>query len=219
MKLDTLTQANPPKLDYPSKSISHVKNEQYKLEDMLAAFGRLPLTKTSTTTIMPDISNVADSLNPDMRELLMSFGLLPNPHKTSTKPVSGSLVLENYNPQLPETNPEAYVGFKPLPDDDTSKDEMRELLARFGLGRDARKQKALPKKEDMEQQGTNHEPILSFDMIPDEYRETIEDLGLDNRKGITFAFIRFSHIVMLIFPCLLSQTVLYNPGSRDPKIR
>lgn len=183
MNLGTLIEAGTPTLK--PKPFSVVKKEKYRLEDMLAAFGRLPSAKT--TTIMPDISNVADNLNPDMRDLLMSFGLIPNPEKIPEKPVSESLVVENYNPQLPETKPEAYAGFKPLPDDDASRDEMRELLARFGLGRNIRGQKALPtKQEEIEPQGSETEQILRFDMIPDEYKDTIEDIGFYDRKGRTY---------------------------------
>lgn len=176
MNLDTLIKAEPLK-SKPSKSFAHTKKEQYKLEDMLAAFGRLPPAKTTTTTKMPDIGNVADSLSPDMRDLLMSFGLIPNTQAVSKKPVSESLVQENYNVQIPETNPEAYVGFKPLPDEDASMYEMRELLARFGLGKGTRQRKALTKNADHEAQGSEDHPVLSFDMVPEEYKDTINDLG------------------------------------------
>lgn len=183
MNLDSLIEAQPLKLNNPPKETSTVKKEQYNLEDMLAAFGRKPVSSTTTSTVMPDISNVADNLNPEMRDLLMSFGLIPNPNKKPEKPVSESLVVENYDPQLPETKPEAYVGFKPLPEDDKSRDEMKELLARFGLGRNVRDQKSLEKDKEIAQQGSDKEEILTFDMIPEEYMETIEDIGFDSRKS------------------------------------
>lgn len=188
MSLDSLIKAKPPELQQPSEPFSVTKKEQYKLDDMLAAFRRVPPTKAPSTTIMPDIKSVADNLNPEMKELLMSFGLIPNTQKISEKPPSESLILENYNQESPETKPEAYLGFKPLPDDDTSRDEMRELLARFGLGRDARKQKALPKKSEDPIHGDESDETLSFDMIPEEYRETIENLGLDNRRGMFYNY-------------------------------
>lgn len=191
MDLDSLIKAEPSKSQYPQKYTPQIKKEKYALEDMLAAFGRHPIVSTTSTPSMPDVSNVADNLNPDMRDLLMSFGLIPNPHKFPDKPVSESLVVENYNPQLPETKPDAYVGFKPLPDDDNSRDDMRELLARFGLGRDARKQKALPKKEAVEYQGSGSEHILSFDMIPEEYKDTIEDIGFNRRGEIDTYWLNF----------------------------
>lgn len=189
MKLDTLLNANlekPQKPEVNVKPTPFFKKEQYNLEDIVAAFGRLPSSTTTTSTAVPDVSSVADHLNPDMKELLMSFGLIPNRQKTTEKPVRESLVVENYNPDLVETKPEAYLGFKPLPDDDQSRVEMRELLARFGLGRNTRIQKVFPKKEESQPQSSASEEVLNFDMIPEEYRETIEDIGLDNRKGISF---------------------------------
>lgn len=183
MNLDSLIEAKPLTLNNPTQETSTVKKEQYNLEDMLAAFGRKPVSSTTTSTVMPDISNVADNLNPEMRDLLMSFGLIPNPNKKPEKPVSESLVVENYDLQLPETKPEAYVGFKPLPEDDKSRDEMKELLARFGLGRNVRDQKSLEKDKEIAQQGSDKEEILTFDMIPEEYMETIEDIGFDSRKS------------------------------------
>lgn len=130
---------------------------------------------TTTTTVkpltLPDISNMADSLSPEMRDLLASFGLLQKPNDKPTTPK------EDSTPPLPETaevKPDSYVGFKPLPDDAPSRDDMASFLATFGLGRSSRHQKT----------NTTAKPDhqLNFDMIPDQYKSVLTDIGLVHRE-------------------------------------
>ncbi|KAK9709798.1 hypothetical protein QE152_g26415 [Popillia japonica] len=117
-----------------------------------------------TSTSMPDISNVADSLSPDMKDLLVNFGLIDDPNKkpdpvvsTENIPYKQNLIDDpNKKPdpvvstenipykQNADINPESYLTFKPLPDSVPSRSEMEEFLARFGLGRSAfRSQKSI----------------------------------------------------------------------------
>ncbi|KAJ8970367.1 hypothetical protein NQ314_001279 [Rhamnusium bicolor] len=167
MTPEQLIKGNPPK---PNPATKAPSAEEEDIKNMLAAFGMLPL-KTTTTTAIPDISSVADNLSPEMKDLLVSFGLIPNPQETLA---SASQVVESYNPVKAEVKPESYVGFKPLPEDQSSRHEMEELLARFGLGRSSRQEKSLPKKR---------EEHLSFDAVPDEFKGVLDDIGLTNRQG------------------------------------
>ncbi|RZC43200.1 hypothetical protein BDFB_000450 [Asbolus verrucosus] len=139
--------------------------EQNRIKNMLASIGALPDTTTTTTTSLPNAANVAESLSPEMRDLLMSFGLLPNPNE---KPVSADL--PKYYPEAAEVKPESYIGFKPLPDDGPSRDDMDALLASFGLGRSARKEKAI--------KTNNNEQPYNVEMVPDYLKGVLTDMGI-----------------------------------------
>lgn len=58
-----------------------VPDDTEKIKAMLESLG----IQTPTTTQMPNAQSVADNLSPDMKELLMSFGLLPDPNKKPGK--------------------------------------------------------------------------------------------------------------------------------------
>ncbi|KAJ8986076.1 hypothetical protein NQ317_003370 [Molorchus minor] len=163
------------------KKKTQEEEEEEKLKEMLASLGVVPMKTTTTTTrTIPDISNVADNLTPEMRDLLMSFGLIQDPKETGKPSVSitttttTTQIPESFNPVIAEVKPEYYSNFKPLPDDDTSRNEMKELLARFGLGRSTRKRKSLPKDEGER---------ISLDVVPDQYKGVLEDIGLGDREG------------------------------------
>nr|XP_023013167.1 uncharacterized protein LOC111503165 [Leptinotarsa decemlineata] len=166
----------------------NAEDEEIKIKNMLASLGVLPSQMSTTTTQLPDISNVADNLSPDMKELLKSFGLLPNAQQ---KPVGSSQVSDSFNPVKAEIKPESYIGFKPLPEHSESRDEMEELLARFGLGRSTRDQKALhenTKKDESFPNETDNDTAFSQDklnleVVPEEYQGVLEDIGLSDRKG------------------------------------
>ncbi|XP_044254372.1 uncharacterized protein LOC123004911 [Tribolium madens] len=151
--------------------------EQTRIKDILASIQVLPGTTTTTTTEVPNAEMVADSLSPEMRDLLMSFGLLPNP-KPTEKPTRE----DQYYPEKAEVKPESYIGFKPLPDDGPSRDDMDALLASFGLGRSARRGKVLK----AENRSDKSEEKYNLDMIPEHLKGVITDLGIaqerDGRK-------------------------------------
>lgn len=174
MNLEAALNDNPTK-----KTVQKIPNvnDAVKINELLASMGVFYPTTTSPTTsstLVPDVKNVVETLNPEMKELLMSFGLIPNPNekpKKSTKTNSYP-----YVPAKPQTNHEAYVGFKPLPDDLSTRSEMDELLATFGLLRTARNQKSLKKKVDTD------DKELNFDMVPDSLKHVLDDIGLRNPK-------------------------------------
>ena len=148
--------------------------EQNRIKHILASIGVLretTTTTTTTTTSAPNAENIAESLSPEMRDLLMSFGLLPNPNE---KPVEGNN--DKYFPEKAEVKPESYIGFKPLPDHGPSRDDMDALLASFGLGRSARQEKALKVIDN------DKEETYNFDMIPEHLKSVISDLGIEHVK-------------------------------------
>lgn len=128
-------------------------------------------TTVTTSTVIPDVSNVADTLTPEMRELLMSFGLIPNPNEPSP-PLKESIPLE---PEVPEVSSDSYAGFKPMPDNAPSRDDMEALLASFGLGRNARKQKTSTPAPNGD--GYN------LDMIPESFKGVVENIGLKEKQS------------------------------------
>ncbi|XP_064214860.1 uncharacterized protein LOC103312850 isoform X2 [Tribolium castaneum] len=150
--------------------------EHNRIKNILASIGVLPDgTTTTTTTEAPNAEMVAESLSPEMRDLLMSFGLLPNPNpKPTQKPTRD----DQYFPDKAEVKPESYVGFKPLPDDGPSRDDMDALLASFGLGRSARRGKVLK----AESRSDKPDEKYNFDMIPEHLKGVISDLGISQER-------------------------------------
>jgi len=97
-------------------------------------------TTTTTTTATPDVAAAAESLSSEMKDLLISFGLLPsaNDIQQGSDSVSAGYV------GSPVVDPVSYLSFKPLPittnhkkDDKEDKQlmssDMKEFLASFGL--------------------------------------------------------------------------------------
>ncbi|KAF2881326.1 hypothetical protein ILUMI_24842 [Ignelater luminosus] len=149
------------------------------VKDILASIGVLP--STTTTTILPGISNVADTLSPDMKELLMSFGLLPDPN---VKDNPESVKEEPIGVPTAEIRPESYVQFKPLPESGVARSEMEELLEQFGLGKRTkglRRQKAVSTEKPPKI--LSDVPVIDEDILPDYVRGVASDLGLKTRNG------------------------------------
>lgn len=95
---------------------------------------------TATTTATPDVAAAAESLSSEMKDLLISFGLLPsaNDIQQGSESVSAGYVAS------PVVDPISYVSFKPLPittnhnkedkeDKQLMSSDMKEFLASFGL--------------------------------------------------------------------------------------
>ncbi|KAJ8919573.1 hypothetical protein NQ315_002195 [Exocentrus adspersus] len=175
------------------------KQEEDEIKKMLASFGVLPVRSTTTTTSVPDISQVADNLSPDMRELLKSFGLISDTNESSQGSVSSTTEeVFGFNPVKAEVKPDAYAGFKPLPEDDYSRQDMEELLARFGLGRSSRRDKSITRKE---RGDAVKDKELNLDVVPEQYKEVLEDIGLTDRRG-----------KMIRSEPLTNTQHVYNPG-------
>jgi len=97
-------------------------------------------TTTTSTTATPDVAAAAESLSPEMKDLLISFGLLPsaNDIQQGSDSVSAGYV------GSPVVDPISYLSFKPLPittnhnkedkeDKQLMSSDMKEFLASFGL--------------------------------------------------------------------------------------
>lgn len=190
---DINSQTGKPLKPSTPPTTSKEKEEEERIRNLLASFGVLPIKTTSTTTQVPDISNVADNLTPEMRDLLMSFGLIPESKKKEPASVSTTEAY-SFNPVEAEVKPEAYVGFKPLPDDDSSRADMEELLARFGLGRNSREEKSLPEKKEERKDDADG---LNFEAVPEQYMEVLQNIGLADRQGELHT-LRFDDLVLLL---------------------
>lgn len=170
-------------LDLPNnlnKIVHNMNLESVLSEDEIKSMTSTTLRTTtvpkqllpSSSTTMPDVKNLADTLSPEMQDLLITFGLIPNPNE---KPKLNQHHEEKYISDNAEVKPESYVGFKPLPDDGPSREGMDELLASFGLGRSARQQKSAI-------HNANKQQPQPFDIVPDSLKSVLDDLGL-NRHG------------------------------------
>ena len=97
-------------------------------------------TTTTTTTATPDVAAAAESLSSEMKDLLISFGLLPsaNDIQQGSDSVSAGYV------GSPDVDPVSYLSFKPLPlttnhnredkeDKQLMSSDMKAFLASFGL--------------------------------------------------------------------------------------
>lgn len=157
------------------EDVPEIQNFQSTDTHVISSVVGLPTTTTTVKPLtLPDISNVAENLSPEMRELLTSFGLLPNTNNDD-KPTTLKQEIAHPEPQTAEVKPESYVGFKPLPDDAPSRDDMASFLASFGLGRNSRKHKssttAKPESE------------LNFDVVPEQFKSVMSDIGLVQREA------------------------------------
>ncbi|XP_073980952.1 uncharacterized protein [Rhodnius prolixus] len=116
----------------------------------------------------PDVSVVADSLSPDMKELLSSFGLLGTPSTTAEPP---TFMLKSITPSV---DPTSYSRFKPLPStSEGMSPDMKSFLASYGL-LDIRKSKSLAPPPD------------PLEHLP--YQDVLEELGLRKSKKLNHVF-------------------------------
>lgn len=122
------------------------------VKEILASIGLFPDKEThdktpgtSTTTATPDIAAAAESLSSEMKDLLVSFGLLPSPNDIQEDTESHDPG-QAYDQQAasPVADPSSYLSFKPLPlaanenkEDEEDKylisSDMKQFLASFGL--------------------------------------------------------------------------------------
>jgi hypothetical protein len=122
------------------------------VKEILASIGLFPDKEThstapgtSTTTAMPDIAAAAESLSSEMKDLLVSFGLLPSPNDLQLSTENqGSGQAYDQQAASPISDPSSYLNFKPLPltvnenkeekgDKYTMSSDMKQFLASFGL--------------------------------------------------------------------------------------
>ncbi|KYM97638.1 hypothetical protein ALC62_11933 [Cyphomyrmex costatus] len=109
-----------------------------------------------------EIGKGMNNLTPDVRLLFQKFGL----H-------TSNLITTTSSP-LKTSNTNSYTNFKPLPTSKVKNEDMKEFLARFGLGvSDSRQKKAMP--------ASTERPSL-IEVVPDNMRQILENIGLISRK-------------------------------------
>lgn len=135
---------------------------------------------TGLTAVVPDSPSIAaqntfenpiseiglgmNNLTPDVQVLFQRFGLHtsnPGTHATTTT-------------TTPQPTVNSYTNFKPLPTSKIKDEEMREFLARFGLGvNENRQRKAMPVPTER--------PSL-IEAVPNNMRQILENIGLISRR-------------------------------------
>ncbi|KAL0124301.1 hypothetical protein PUN28_006269 [Cardiocondyla obscurior] len=111
-----------------------------------------------------EIGKGMNNLTPDVQLLFQRFGLQTSNLATTTMSTLKSTI-----------NTNSYTNFKPLPTSNIRNDDMREFLAKFGLGvSDSRRKKAMPAP-------TTERPSL-IEAVPDSMRQILENIGLISRK-------------------------------------
>lgn len=173
--------------NFPKKELS---NDNIK--DILDAIGAAAPTTMKTTTIMPDISEVVNNLSPDMRELLMTFGLIDNPNKPSSplRAITDSPPLFSID-ELDGINPVAFTQFKPLPDSAPSREDMKDFLAGYGLTGNSGSQrfaKKLKEENTTKDQPQKSEPLtdvsnIDLSFVPESMQAVLADIGLINKTS------------------------------------
>lgn len=140
----------------------------YTTFGLSAAAPDLPSITAQNTFDSPvsEIGKGMNNLTPDVQLLFQRFGL-----QTSN--------MVGITTSAPKTtvNTNSYTNFKPLPTSKIKNEDMKEFLARFGLGvGDSRQKKAMP--------GTTARPSL-IEAVPDSMRQILENIGLISPKRTT----------------------------------
>ncbi|CAL7939822.1 unnamed protein product [Xylocopa violacea] len=114
-----------------------------------------------------EIKKGVENLTPDVQMLFQRFGLqTSNLDQITTSTTQRTTV-----------NLNSYTNFKPLPTSNVKDQEMKEFLARFGLGTsDNRKQKSM--------KATTEVPSV-IEVVPDNMRGILENIGLISRSQKT----------------------------------
>ncbi|XP_018370157.1 PREDICTED: uncharacterized protein LOC108765810 [Trachymyrmex cornetzi] len=109
-----------------------------------------------------EIGKGMDNLTPDIQLLFQKFGL-----QTS------NLVTTTLSP-LKTSNTNSYTNFKPLPTSKIKNEDMKEFLAKFGLGVNNGRQK--------KSMSVSTERRSLIEIVPDNMRQILENIGLISRK-------------------------------------
>ncbi|XP_025156770.1 mucin-5AC [Harpegnathos saltator] len=138
-------------------------------------------TASGLTAVVPDSPSIAaqntfenpvseiglgmNNLTPDVQLLFQRFGLY----------TSNSAATTTTTTPKPTVNTNSYTNFKPLPTSKIKDEEMKEFLARFGLGVDKRQRKAMPT-------ATSTERPSLIEAVPSNMRQILENIGLISRR-------------------------------------
>ncbi|XP_046749685.1 mucin-3A [Diprion similis] len=127
-----------------------------------------------------DYKKGTQNLSPDMRLLLQTFGLQTSknsetPSTTTKKPIP---VVVNLN---------SYSNFKPLPTMNVKDQDMRDFLAKFGLG-DGDSQKTRSHKSVKTRKSAEASPPSLIEAVPDNMRKILENIGLITRSEKSYQY-------------------------------
>ncbi|KAJ9581452.1 hypothetical protein L9F63_023384 [Diploptera punctata] len=204
-----------------------------EVKEILASIGLYPdkSSETTTTTIRttratttstetPDIEAAAESFSPEMKDLLISFGLLPSANDIQHPTIQEEEQVEIKQPAYdqkaasPVIDPSSYLNFKPLPTKYAMSSDMKQFLASFGLVSSGpsedetysryRSQKSLNIDEtinttndtDLEASETNKQeteekmPKINTDVLSSEMIEVLENLGLYSSENMSSSEIK-----------------------------
>ncbi|XP_071635931.1 uncharacterized protein [Temnothorax longispinosus] len=121
---------------------------------------------TAQNTFESPVSEIRKGMNnltPDVQLFFQRFGLQTSNLVTTTMSTLKSTI-----------NTNSYTNFKPLPTSKIKNEDMKEFLAKFGLGvSDSRQKKAMS--------ASTERPSL-IEAVPDNMRQILENIGLISRK-------------------------------------
>ncbi|XP_033207914.1 uncharacterized protein DDB_G0284459 isoform X2 [Belonocnema kinseyi] len=110
-----------------------------------------------------------DNLTPSVQLLFQKFGLQTSLNAEASTSTTTTTTVK---PTLPGYN--SYSNFKPLPNSAVQDKEMRDFLARFGLGvGESRSQKAISPRKN-----TREEPPSLIEAVPGNMKRILENIGL-----------------------------------------
>jgi len=113
-----------------------------------------------------EIGKGMSNLTPDVQLLFQRFGLQTSMPTTTTSTLKSNIL---YNTNF-------YTNFKPLPTSKIKNEDMKEFLAKFGLGvNDNRQKKAM---------SASTERTSLIEAIPNNMRQILENIGLISRKTL-----------------------------------
>lgn len=158
-------------------------NKELEMKSQISDSNGLVYTTSGLSAVAPDSSSITaqntfenpvselekgmNNLTPDVQLLFQRFGLQTSNMVTTTTSTPKSTI-----------NVNSYTNFKPLPTSKIKNEDMREFLARFGLGvSDNRQKKAMSAM-------STERPSL-IEAVPDNMRQILENIGLISRKRTT----------------------------------
>ena len=115
-------------------------------------------------------NNGVNNLTPAIQLLFKKFGIKAPSNKEASNTISTTTVRTT----SPSYN--SYKNFKPLPNYSVQDNDMKDFLARFGLG-ETRNQKALKSKKN-----TREEPPSLIEAVPENMKQILENIGLITRN-------------------------------------
>ncbi|XP_048513796.1 uncharacterized protein LOC105688799 isoform X2 [Athalia rosae] len=132
------------------------------------------LSQNTFGTANYDYKKGTQNLTPDMQLLLQRFGL-----QTSKEPETPSTTTKKPTPIVVNLN--SYSNFKPLPTTNVENQDMRDFLAKFGLGT-ADTDKNRDHKSIKTRKNAETSPPSLIEAVPENMKKILENIGLISRS-------------------------------------